>query len=165
MGSWKGNWQIAKPDKASQHRATSDHISSLNQAALNDRLPAIERPCGTPGAVYSITVRGCNLKCAVRLPFNIASAVPEAAHEDMKKAMHDAVLPIIEKFYRDVWDETIAGKRLGDDPDKMPKHWKWLFTKYIRRCFQRGERALIDGRWREERYDRLPPHYRWGPDD
>jgi hypothetical protein len=162
MGTWKTGGQALD---MSASRTVADYHAAQRQAQIDADLPPIERPCGTPGAVYSITVKGCDLKCAVHLPFNIAAAVPKAAHEDMKKALHDAVLPIVEKFYRDVWDKTIAGKYLGDDPVRMPKRWEGLFTKYIKRCFQRGERALIEGRWRDGHYDQLPLHYKGGPDD
>lgn len=147
MGTWKTGAQALDASESSQAR-------------INRLAPPIERPCGTPGAVYSITVKGHDLKCAVHLPFDIASAVPKEAHEDMKKALHDAVLPIVEKFYRDVWDTTIAGKRLGDDPERMPPRWEWLFTKWLKRCFERGQWPMVEGRMRHSQFD-LPLKYKW----
>lgn len=149
-GSWK---QIYRERDANKREAAE-------RARIDEVAPPIERPCGTPGAVYSISVEGRDLKCDIRLPFNIAAATPREAHDDMKRALHDAILPIIEKFYRDVWDQTIAGKRLGNDPGKMPAHWELLFTKWLKRCFERGEWPMIEGRQRHSQFD-LPTKYKW----
>lgn len=126
--------------------------------------PAIERPCGTPGAVYTIIVDGDQLCISVKLPFQIETAIPAEAKEAMKKSLHDGILPVIERFYRDVWDGTLAGEIIDGDREPMPKRWELLFTNWIRRCFRRGEGAQIDGRYRFSYYE-LPASYQWpGPD-
>ena len=106
----------------------------------------MERPCGTPGAVYTVYVEGRDLGCVAHLPFDIESALPAEAAEEMKQALHDALLPIVETFYRKVWDQTIAGKHIDGDTEPMPKRWEMLFTKWLHRCLNRGEWPEFLGR-------------------
>jgi hypothetical protein len=151
-----GNWSFA------QQEARKAVVASLNQRiAEKDALfPRLERPCGTPGAVYTITVEGNDLGCTVHLPFGIEDAIPASAKVEMKAALHDALLPIVERFYRRVWTETIAGKKLSDDPKPMPKRWELLFAKWLERCFQRGEMPTVEGRIISNEYC-LPEAYKW----
>jgi hypothetical protein len=133
---------------------------AVRMQEINERFPPIPRPCGTPGAVYSIIIDGKELGCVVTLPFNIADAIPASAKEDMKRELHDAILPIVERFYRRVWDKTIAGKTLGDDKEPMPKRWGLLFTKWMERSFERGDTPVIENRIHFSAQS-LPREYWW----
>jgi hypothetical protein len=145
--------------KWAQEQPERDRAEAQRRADLDKLYPPMARPCGTPGAVYTITVKGRDLGCVVHLPFSIERALPADAKKRMKQALHDALLPIVEQFYRDVWEQTIAGKKLADDPEPMPARWELLFAKWIRRCLNRGEVPIVDGRkiWHESG---LPNAYR-----
>jgi hypothetical protein len=153
-----GNWS---PEKDRRRREAREGVCQRRRE-INERLPKLERPCGTPGAVYTVTVQGNVLGCTAELPFDIEAAIPASAKESMKKALHDAMLPIVEQFYRDVWTKTIAGKTLADDPEPMPERWELLFSKWLRRCLERGERPVVEGRTIFSVYS-LPQAYR--PED
>ena len=153
MGSFQAN------------RRANEAIALINeyQRKKDAEFPLMDRPCGTPGAVYSVMVEGNTLALGVTLPFNIEQSLPPEARERLKAAMHDAVLPIVEQFYRDVWLHTIAGKVI-DDTGPMPSKWGLLFKKWIRRCWQRGEidpRLPGRGSWKAQNWYQLPEEYQW----
>jgi hypothetical protein len=151
-----GNYSIAQSARQREAVTRSERFIAERDA----KFPAIERPCGTPGAVYTIVVEGDDLGVLVRLPFNIEQSLPADAQQKLKAEIHDAILPVIETFYRRVWDKTIAGKKIGDDPDPMPKRWELLFTKWLKRCFERGTSLHLEGREISNRH-MLPERYRW----
>lgn len=156
-----GNWPVSAQRLQERREADSREVHRIKE---RDRMyPPIERPCGTPGAVYSIVVEGCDLGISVRLPFDIPSSLPAEAQIEMKKALHDAVLPVVERFYRAVWVETLAGKTI-DDSGPLPKRWGLLFEKWIRRCWQRGSAPEGIGNipgWGASNFHMLADEYRW----
>lgn len=134
----------SSPAQMEQRRLGRDALAAY-QTEKDMRFPPMERPCGTPGAVYTITVEGNDLGCTAHLPFDIATALPAEAAEKMKQALHDAVLPIVEAFYRRVWDQTIAGRIIDGDDKPMPETWEGLFFKWLDRCVDRGEMPVFNG--------------------
>ncbi len=151
-----GNYSLSSVER---RRQSVDSLRKLSEE--KDRnFPRMDRPCGTPGAVYSIFMDDGRLGCVVDLPFDVEDAIPAEAVDTMKKALHDAMLPVIEQFYRDVWDGTIAGKIIDGDSEPMPKRWELLFTKWIKRCFDRDEHPMLDGREIWNIYQ-LPERYDW----
>lgn len=139
-----GNFNAQRRFAAEQ--PARDAADAERRRLLDERFPPMQRPCGTPGAVYTVVVEGNDLGCTAHLPFDIASALPAEAAEEMKQALHDALLPIVETFYRKVWDQSIAGKLIADDPEPMPDHWEQLFSKWLYRCVNRGEMPTFEGR-------------------
>jgi hypothetical protein len=158
-----GNWSPADDER--RHKA----VENLNAriAEIDARFPKIERPCGTPGAIYTVVVEGNTLGCTAELPFDIEKSLPADAKEKMKAALHDATLPIVEQFYRNVWQKTIAGKILADDPDPMPARWELLFSAWLLRCLQRGEAPTMDGHVIYSKHSLpeayRPADFRWWP--
>lgn len=137
-----GNWS---PERARQNAQMRADMERHN--AEKDRMyPPLERPCGTPGAVYTIVAEGSELSCSVRLPFAVEEAVPAEALETLKKAVHDTMLPLVEQFYRDVWPDTLAGRCIDGDDDPLPPTWTGLFFKWLDRCVARGEQPTFEGR-------------------
>jgi len=128
-----------------------DRRAAEAQRQKDKDFPPLERPCGTPGAIYSLTVEGNTLACGVTLPFSIEASLPAEAREELKKRIHDAMLPAVERFYRDVWDKTIAGKVI-DDTGVMPKRWEQLFTKWISRKLWRKEWFVLEGKTISSKY-------------
>lgn len=108
--------------------------------------PPLERPCGTPGAVYTVVAERRELACSVTLPFTVEEAVPAEALETLKQALHDTMLPLVERFYQDVWANTLAGRCIDGDAEPLPPTWSGLFFKWLDRCVARGEQPSFQGR-------------------
>jgi hypothetical protein len=148
-----GNWS---PQLAAERQRQS--AAQHEWMAERDRLlPPMDRPCGTPGAVYTIVADGRELSCSVELPFDVNAAIPASALEDLKRALHDTMLPLVETFYRGVWDETLAGKLIDGDDKPLPWSWEGLFFRWLDRCVARGEMPTFDGRkiWNEHGVNNL----------
>jgi hypothetical protein len=155
-----GNWnaQLAWAQLAWAQEAPERNRRTAAAAAEKDRtFPPMERPCGTPGAIYSIVVDGNTLAVGVTLPFSIETSLPAEAKETLKKDLHDAILPMVERFYRDVWPDRIAGKII-DDTGRMPKRWEQLFTAWIKRKLWRKEWFVLDGKTMSNRHQ-VPYEY------
>src|SRR6202007_1904503 len=133
MGNW--NPQKSKADLDAAWRGLSD----TDHDKLDKKLPFIEKPCGTPGAVYTIVAKGNEIGCLVELPFQIEDALPPSAVEVLKKQLHDAMLPLVEAYYKTVWDSVLSGKVIGDDPEPLPYFYHQLFHQYEKRQAERND--------------------------
>ena len=78
--------------------------------------------CRTPGAVYQTDVLPRCIVHTVMLPQSIQ--LSDAKERALAKALHDAVLPVMEQFYRDNWNKFFAERII--DGDRMPKRWSDL---------------------------------------
>lgn len=88
-----------------------------------------KKPCGTPGAVYTTRYKpgygGDYISLSIKLPAAFVLDTIERA--PLTAELHNALLPVIEKFYRDNWS-LFAGKRVTGDPAPLPATYAELFN-------------------------------------
>jgi hypothetical protein len=92
-----------------------------------------KRPCGTPGAVYTTRYEsgygGDYISLSIKLPSPFLLDAIE--RPPLTADLHNALLPVIEKFYRDNWGH-FAGRRVAGDPDPLPATYDELFSSKSR---------------------------------
>lgn len=84
----------------------------------------IERPkpsCKTPSAVYSTSFERDFIDLGIRLPLRILNPPHE---KELVAELHNAILPVIEKLYRERWN-LFAGKEV-DNGGPLPPKWEDL---------------------------------------
>jgi hypothetical protein len=93
--------------------------------------PTPEKPCGTPGAVYSTwydpSFKGDLITVRIRVP--ISELIEKIDRPSLTAELHNALLPVIEKFYRDNWAH-FAGQIIPGDDAPLPATYDELFRKY-----------------------------------
>lgn len=78
--------------------------------------------CKTPEAVYVTALDPDSIRLDVDLPVKLLNPNDE---RELVQDLHLAILPVIERLYRDRW-RLIAGKTLKTDPKPMPEKWEDL---------------------------------------
>jgi hypothetical protein len=85
--------------------------------------------CMTPEAVYTTAFDSDGIRLDVDLPVKMLNPKDE---QDLLQRLHHAILPVIERLYRERW-HLIAGQKIGNDPNPMPAKWVDLKTKKVDR--------------------------------
>jgi hypothetical protein len=78
--------------------------------------------CKTPEAVYTTALDPNSIRLDVDLPVSMLNPDSE---KSLIQDLHLAILPVIEKLYRDRW-HLLAGKVLKSDPKPLPSTWQEL---------------------------------------
>lgn len=89
----------------------------------------IKNACRTPEAVYFTGLDVSTIRLEIELPVNMISTVSDEEAKLIAE-LHKAILPVIEKLYRERWN-LLAGKKIGTDSNPMPATWEELCNKQL----------------------------------
>ena len=92
----------------------------MGQAPADDYV--IRNECCTPDAVYGTDIWARTIRLEVDFPAKLLSREPE---KDLVDELHAAILPVIERIYRDNWS-VLAGKTLAGSNKPLPATWEEL---------------------------------------
>lgn len=81
--------------------------------------------CCTPDAVYGTTINDRFLKLTVHFPANMPALSRKAEDMALVAELHKAILPVIERIYRDSW-HALARKKLPGHTKPFPGRWEDL---------------------------------------
>jgi len=81
-----------------------------------------DAPCRTPGCVYETEFTHSTITLRVKLPLQVVKFRHVKTKTALAKEFHDAILPVMEKFYNNNW-HLFAGKTLPLHDQPMPEHW------------------------------------------
>lgn len=96
------------------------------QMAKPEERPAEESPCGTPGAVYSTRYEPISNRICLSIELPARGILNSIDRPPLTAALHNALLPVIEAFYREHWGH-FAGQLVPGDPDPLPATYEELF--------------------------------------
>lgn len=83
-------------------------------------------PCRTPGAIYETAFTTNSITLRVLLPVQmLPSNLMREEEQRIAADLHAALLPAIERFYRDRW-RRLAKKVLPGETAAMPELWEEL---------------------------------------
>lgn len=97
-----------------------------------------DRPCGTPGAIYSTSMTENSIRLGIKLPIvrrpNGVEKLPlaelsEKQRKDLSANLHNQILLVMEDFYERLWPKVFANGRMASDPHPMPKEYCDLYAE------------------------------------
>jgi hypothetical protein len=97
---------------------------------MGSSLPSVTKSppaCRTPGAAYGTQVSANEIVLRVKFPRMVFTGwnSKSVVGRHLEAELHAALLPAIEKIYRDYW-EVFRGRTLDGDETPLPQTWEEL---------------------------------------
>ena len=86
------------------------------------------RPCGTPGAVYETVLDPKSVTLRILLPAPVIDGLSLDERGALIQSLHDAIIPTVEKLYKQVWSKHFANRLYPDHDRPFPARHAQLFS-------------------------------------